>query len=1457
MARQINKRFLFNLGLFVGLPLLLVVVFGVLFPIKATDWKRYLETAQSQFEKEQFYKSLVSTKQALRRGGDEQPEVHYFHARVLLKQKPNADSWGAVRAYRAAVKRKADYFEAQRDLTKLLMGQWVDMQTEGKRLVDMRPEFGMGYAWLANAMIRLGDIEPLEADQHVKYSEALDVLKKGIENAPDTLDLYPLLARAHAKLDEGDKIRQALELAVKNNPDSAPAHIMYAGYLLNEAKAEKDKKKAEELRKEVWDLLEKAKELDPDSADVYEVMANAAVSAGRFDDAIDYLKKAIDADPKKAPPYVQLAGLLRRRGEREKAENVLKKGLSEIPESLDLKAELAYLYLDSQNLKAAEALLEELDKKLADKPPWWPFLKGKEALLKGNVRQAVTYLKQAQKANEDDQRVKFLLAQAYFRAGELGAARDALQTYVARMPGDTRARRMLAAILLDLREYRDALQHAKMLVQINRDDSQGWLLLSKAQLAMGNTEDGLDSLNKAIQRDPDNDHAYWVLAGIEEKRGQLSKAEDALKKALATGKNKRTSYRQLLAFYRRNKEKQPGDFDKKLKSVLKEARKDFPDAIWYAFLLPAEPDAAIKFLQNTLRQEPDNINAMRYLAYRYSTSGQLDKAIDLFKKAYRTIGPQKPARARIRDRLFSLFLQEEKFDEAATLLKDLDEDDPNRLLAGAVLLLAKKDYNEAVKKLKSILETYETMSQGYFLLGQAYFAQKKLLDAVPNYERVLAVRPDDIPARLQLARTLLMLQRFPDALAQARLAIKYDANLVLAYEIIAVANEARSEYTHATKAREKLLALRPDGILNALRLSWLYERKGETDKARQVLEQAAERAPESLPAASGLANFYARNGQKLKGEAVMAAFVKKHSDDLRAHHAQGRFYHEAGNFRAALKSYDKAIRLAKSNNDKLPPMVAKAEAFVRLRQYADAVETYRNALGFAKKDNVGLLNRLAGILILKGDLPEALETVNAARKKFPDDTYLMVTQGRILMRRKKLEAAEKVLRSALAADPTLGEAMFYIGLIHLQRKSNIADYLQAIRQLSKISPKDPIFVRASKELAGVHEKLKEYSEAIRTIQRLLEVSPLDVLAKMNLARLYMANGQPAKAEGILKQLTDKRPDDAALRQQIARAQERQGKLGAARANYQQAWQTSRGQLLGALEGLTRLMSIMGQAKEAKTLLRGLIAKSPGREAFVIYLVYVHMVEKEWAEAEKLLTEAIEARPTSENLYLTHVRLCQAQGKPPKEIIAMLEKALKNVPKSVQIRMALCGLLINEGRKVEALRVAKEARDLARTTPRVLLLLGQAYYENKKPRQAIAITKEVLDLEPAHALANNNLAYMLAVEARQSSGKMREKKLAEARRRTNDALKLFRSNPSILDTSGYIYYLQKDFPRAEKALRDAIRFGDQAVAWYHLGLVYEATDRSKEAAGCYEKALELEPNFSEAPDAKKRLKKILG
>ena len=1446
---------MFNLGLFVGLPLLLVLVFGVLWPIKPTDWNRYLETAQSQFEKEEFYKALVSTKQALKRGGSNQPEVHYFLASVLMNQQPRPYPWGAVRAYRTAVKLNADYFEAQRDLTELLtmMGQWVDTQTEGKRLVDMRQEFGMGYAWLANAMIGLGDIEPLEADKHVKYSKALDVLKKGIENSPDTLELYPLLARAHAKLDEGDKARQALELAVKNNPDSAPAHITYARYLLSVADAEKDKKKAEERRKEVWSLLEKAKELDPDSADVYEAMASAARSAGQFDDAVDYLKKAIDADPKKAQPYLQLAGLLRMRGEPEEAENVLKKGVSEIPESFDLKAELANLYLDSQNLKAAEALLEELDKKLAKKPHWWPFLKGKEALLKGNVLQAVTYLKQAQQANDSDQRVRFVLAQAYLRAGELGAARDALQTYVAHRPGDNRARRMLAAILLDLREYRDALKHAKMLVQINRDDSQGQLLLSKAQLAMGNIEDGLDSLNKAIQLDPDNDQAYWVRAGIEEKRGQLSKAEDALKKALAIGKNKQTSYRQLLAFYRRNKEKQPDDFDKKLKSVLKEARKDFPDAIWYAFLLPAEPDAAIKFLQNTLKQEPDNTNAMRYLAYRYSTSGQLDKAIDLFKKAYRLLGPQNPASSHIRDRLFSLFLQEEKFDEAATLLKDMDEDDPSRLLAGAVLLLVKKDYGEAVKELKSILETYETMSQGYFLLGQAYFAQEKLLDAVPNYERVLAVRPDNIAARLQLAQTLLMLQRFPDALAQARLALKYDANLVQAYEIIAGANEARSEYTQARKAREKLLALRPDGILNALRLSWLYERGGETDKARQVLEQAAERSPESLPAASGLANFYARNGQKLKGEAVMAAFVKKHSDDPQAHRAQGGFYYEAGDFRAALKSYDKAIRLAKSNNDKLPLMVAKAETFVRLGQYADAVGTYRNALGFAKKDNAGLLNRLAGILILKGDLPEALETVNAARKKFPEDPYLMVTQGRILMREKKLEAAEKVLRSALVADPALGEAMLHIGLIHLRRK----DYRQAIRQLSKISPKDTVFTRASKLLAGVHEKLREYSEAIRTIQRLLEVSPLDVSAKMNLAQLYMANGQPPKAESILKQLTDKRPDDAVLRRQLARAQELQGKLGAARANYQQAWQTSRGQLLGALEGLTRLMSQMGQAKEAKTLLRGLIAKSPGREAFVIYLVHAHMVEKEWAEAEKLLAGAIEARPTSENLYVTHARLCQAQGKPPKEIIAMLEKALKNVPKSVQIRMRLCALLINEGRKAEALRVAKEARDLAPTTPSVLLLLGQAYYENKNPKQAIAITKKVLNLEPAHASANNNLAYMLAVEAQQSSGKMREKKLAEARHRANDALKLFPNTPSILDTSGYIYYLQKDFPRAEKALRYAIRFGNQAVAWYHLGLVYEATDRSKEAVRCYEKALELEPSFSEAPDTKKRLKKLLG
>ncbi len=69
--------------------------------------------------------------------------------------------------------------------------------------------------------------------------------------------------------------------------------------------------------------------------------------------------------------------------------------------------------------------------------------------------------------------------------------------------------------------------------------------------------------------------------------------------------------------------------------------------------------------------------------------------------------------------------------------------------------------------------------------------------------------------------------------------------------------------------------------------------------------------------------------------------------------------------------------------------------------------------------------------------------------------------------------------------------------------------------------------------------------------------------------------------------------------------------------------------------------------------------------------------------------------------------------------------------------------------------------------------------------------------------------------------------------------------STLITIGKRAFEEKDFPRAEKILREAIEGGaDYADIHYILGLIYHQWGKLPQAVECFEKALGLNPEYIE-------------
>ena len=141
-------------------------------------------------------------------------------------------------------------------------------------------------------------------------------------------------------------------------------------------------------------------------------------------------------------------------------------------------------------------------------------------------------------------------------------------------------------------------------------------------------------------------------------------------------------------------------------------------------------------------------------------------------------------------------------------------------------------------------------------------------------------------------------------------------------------------------------------------------------------------------------------------------------------------------------------------------------------------------------------------------------------------------------------------------------------------------------------------------------------------------------------------------------------------------------------------------------------------------------------------------------------------------------------------------------------------------------------------------LGIIYDLQKNYDKAKEYYQKALKLNPKFAPAANNLAYIYAEQ-----GENIDQALTLAQSAKEQALE----DPHISDTLGWIYYKKNVFSRAIVYLKEANeKVTDNPLMRYHLGMAYYKNGNKEEARMELKKALELDPKFTGADEAKATL-----
>jgi len=198
-------------------------------------------------------------------------------------------------------------------------------------------------------------------------------------------------------------------------------------------------------------------------------------------------------------------------------------------------------------------------------------------------------------------------------------------------------------------------------------------------------------------------------------------------------------------------------------------------------------------------------------------------------------------------KLYEKSAQWDKAYDTAVIILKLESNKSNKPLARYKLykgndLFKKREYQKARVILKEAIGLDPTCIQAYLLLGDSYYEEKRLEDAVNFWRKLITAVPDQGHQVIdRLKKSLFELGRFGDIMEICSDILKHS----------------------------------PGNIEACLTQAEFYEKKGDLDLAQEVLEKVHDEFPEDNKTMLELTRIYLEKGDKARIDKLLRSFEKR------------------------------------------------------------------------------------------------------------------------------------------------------------------------------------------------------------------------------------------------------------------------------------------------------------------------------------------------------------------------------------------------------------------------------------------------------------------------------------------------------------------------------------------------------------------------------------------------------
>jgi tetratricopeptide (TPR) repeat protein len=726
-------------------------------------------------------------------------------------------------------------------------------------------------------------------------------------------------------------------------------------------------------------------------------------------------------------------------------------------------------------------------------------------------------------------------------------------------------------------------------------------------------------------------------------------------------------------------------------------------------------------------------------------------------------------------------------------------------LKKADAFMAAEDWKKAGLEAKTAVQIQPKNAQAHLILAKLDWRESRFPQAFNHLTMAVEADPTLIEARLRLGDLYFSSGDVDAAAAQAEAAQKLAPERADVHLLAAKVRYLRNDLPGALAEVDAALAIEPAYVGAITAKAGLLNGQGDSAGALAVVDDGLTKTKGNDTDA--LRNFrldlLRSSGDQRAYEEALLALIQQFPDKTEYRYQLLDFYAGTGR----LDDEERALRaLVKADPGNAKPKVRLANRLVRKKDLAGAENLLKD--GVAKyPDNAELKLALGDYYRATKRPVEAMTTYRQAAERWPETTPEgLRARNRVVAQHTvdgNIKQARAEVDAILKAVPDNAEALLtraFFSFLDRQYDAAIADLRIVLRREESSE--------AALLLARSYVGSGDLVVAKDTYRMLLDRDPRNAAATKELAVLLSGEGDAAAATEILRAFVAIKPDDAEASAALVQSLLAQRELGAAEAEAKRGLDSGAGGALGEQQ-LGQVLQAKGSNAEALARYRTVLAKDPAQLQALEGLVTILLDMGRTAEVIDFLKDYpkdnLDAGLLLGKAYMRQGDVAAAR--------AVHERAITQAPADVRAYIPLAALEPTDSpQQVAALQRGLKAIP---GNPTLTIFLGSIHERQGRTDDAITVYETAVAKNPADTAMTNNLVALLLERGKDKAGLARALELAKSFA-TNTA------DPILLDTLGWAYFCNEDFPNAVLTLERAVAVDrNNALLQYHLGKAYAA------------------------------------